>query len=128
VNGKIRGITVTTDHAGRIVIPKAIREREGLTAGTELNIRAENGKIELEVSCPPARWERRHGMLVMVPPPGAPAIGIETINRLIEGDRNSRGLVDPSELARLFPAATGQAPAAQATPDLTIVNPLGERA
>lgn len=106
-------MTVTIDGAGRIVIPKAIREREGLVAGTELEVRAANGRIELEVACPPAKWERCNGMLVMVPPAGAPPITLEMINQLIEQDRNERGLIDEAELARLFPPAAEQAGASR---------------
>lgn len=90
-------MTVTIDAAGRIVIPKAIRDREGLTAGTELNIRVENGKIEMEVSHAPSRLERRNGLLVFVPPPGSPAITHEMVNQWIEEDRNSRGVIDEPE-------------------------------
>ena len=38
---------VTLDKFGRIVIPKAIRRRLGLDAGTELSLEAENGTIVL---------------------------------------------------------------------------------
>jgi len=75
------------DGAGRIVIPKAIREREGLQAGTELEIRAEDGKIELEVAYAPVRLEERDGLLVAVPDPRAPKMTNEMVNELIERDR-----------------------------------------
>jgi len=93
----INTMTVTIDAAGRIVIPKAIRDREGLTAGTELEIRAENGRIELAVPYAPSRLERRNGLLVLVAPPGSPAITQEMVNQWIEEDRNSRGLIDEPE-------------------------------
>ena len=38
----------TIDKAGRIIIPKTIREMAGLTAGTEVDLRYENGRIEIE--------------------------------------------------------------------------------
>lgn len=101
---------VTIDSAGRIVIPKAIREREGLVAGTEMEISVENGRIELEM--PYAKLEWRDGHPVFVPPPGAPTITIEEINRLIEEDRNERGLIDEEELARWHAPAVEAAPAA----------------
>jgi len=91
-NGILNGMTVTMDGAGRIVIPKAIRDREGLQAGTELNIRVEDGKIKLEV--PYAKLEWRDGMPVLVAPPGSPTITHEMVNEWIEQDRNSRGLID----------------------------------
>ena len=82
------------DGAGRIVIPKAIRDREGLRAGTELNIRVEDGKIQLEAAYAPPRLERRNGLLVLVGDPRAPKITTEMVNQWIDEDRMSRGLVD----------------------------------
>ncbi|TVR07083.1 MAG: AbrB/MazE/SpoVT family DNA-binding domain-containing protein [Spirochaetaceae bacterium] len=46
---------VTVDSAGRLVIPKAIRERYGLKAGTELELVAEGDGIALV----PSRVEHR---------------------------------------------------------------------
>ena len=40
-------MNVTLDKFGRIVIPKAIRRRLGLDAGTELSLEAEDGDIVL---------------------------------------------------------------------------------
>ena len=37
-NGKINGMEVKIDTAGRIVVPKPIRQRLGLQAGTDLEI------------------------------------------------------------------------------------------
>jgi AbrB family looped-hinge helix DNA binding protein len=101
-------MTVTIDRAGRIVIPKAIRDREGLVAGTELNLRVDNGKIELEALYQPARLERRHGMLVFVPPPSAPTITLDMVNQWIEADRNSRGLIDEPGVVDAPPAVGKQ--------------------
>ena len=42
----------TIDKAGRIVVPKAIRDAMGLTAGGKVDIVFVDGKIEIEV--PPA--------------------------------------------------------------------------
>ena len=43
-------MTVTIDHAGRLVIPKAIREEAHLEAGETLEIRVRDGRIEIETS------------------------------------------------------------------------------
>ncbi len=40
---------ITIDAAGRIVIPKAIREAPGLYGGTEVEIGTREGRIEIEV-------------------------------------------------------------------------------
>lgn len=40
--------SVTMDRFGRILIPKKVRDRLGLTAGQELALDIENGKLMLE--------------------------------------------------------------------------------
>ncbi len=52
------------DSAGRVVVPKAARDELGLTAGTELELRVVDRRIEIEV--PPTRMrleEREHGVV-----------------------------------------------------------------
>ncbi len=49
----------TIDRAGRLVIPKEIRDRAGLTPGMPLNIRVHNGVIEIEPEGLPVRLEWR---------------------------------------------------------------------
>lgn len=39
---------VTVDSKGRVVLPQEIRERLGITAGTEVEIHEENGKAVVE--------------------------------------------------------------------------------
>lgn len=57
----------TIDGAGRVVVPKALRSQLGLTAGTELDIRVVDDRLEL--SRPPleAQLQERDGLLVAVP-------------------------------------------------------------
>lgn len=45
----------TIDSAGRIVIPKAIRDDAGLEPGTELEIEFRDGRIEIEPARVPMR-------------------------------------------------------------------------
>jgi AbrB family looped-hinge helix DNA binding protein len=49
----------TIDSAGRIVVPKPLRDELGLTGGTELDLRAVDGR--LEISIPPARVSLQDG-------------------------------------------------------------------
>jgi AbrB family looped-hinge helix DNA binding protein len=55
------------DAAGRIVVPKAIRVALGLRAGQPLDIRAADGKLEIEVSATPMHLEKRGKTVVAVP-------------------------------------------------------------
>lgn len=43
------------DAAGRVVVPKAIRDELGLTAGTPLEVRVVDRRIEIEVPATPMR-------------------------------------------------------------------------
>src|SRR5262245_8958127 len=52
------GMRTTIDKAGRLVIPAAIRERAGLTAGTELEITVDEFGVRLERIAPGPRLVR----------------------------------------------------------------------
>jgi AbrB family looped-hinge helix DNA binding protein len=47
--------TITIDRAGRVVIPKEIREEAGIEAGMPLEIRCREGRIEIEPRRRPVR-------------------------------------------------------------------------
>lgn len=53
----------TIDSAGRVVIPKALRERAGLRPGAELDIRESDGIIEIIPPPPQGRLIRKNGRL-----------------------------------------------------------------
>ena len=55
---------VSIDKAGRIVVPKAIRDRLGLTAGTELEIADQEDALILRPAFTQAAWREEDGMLV----------------------------------------------------------------
>lgn len=56
----------TIDAAGRIVIPKKLREQAGLQPGMELDVRCRDGRIEVEPAAPGYHMERRGRFLVAV--------------------------------------------------------------
>lgn len=76
----------TIDRAGRLVVPKAVREAAGLEPGVELNIDYQNGAIFIE----PASKVKlvRKGSLLVSTVPGAPKMTMEMSNRLIRRLRN----------------------------------------
>jgi len=57
----------TIDSAGRLVIPKEIRREAKLVAGTVLQIRWRNGRIEIEPAPVPVKLVRKGRLLVAVP-------------------------------------------------------------
>jgi AbrB family looped-hinge helix DNA binding protein len=59
--------TATIDAAGRLVVPKPIRELAHLEPGMLLEVRFRDGLIEIEPAPRTVRLERRGSVLVAVP-------------------------------------------------------------
>ena len=57
----------TIDRAGRLVVPKAVRDAAHLHPGTRVRFRVEAGRVEIE-SVPLAVKLERHGSLVVAVP------------------------------------------------------------
>ena len=74
----------TIDRAGRIVVPKALRLALGLRAGQELDIRARDGLLELEIAPTPMRLRRRGKGLVAVPDIELPALSVDQVRETLE--------------------------------------------
>lgn len=55
---------ITIDRAGRVVLPKALRDRFHLVPGTELDVRADTDGIRLEVHGSQPSLVTRHGVLI----------------------------------------------------------------
>jgi AbrB family looped-hinge helix DNA binding protein len=75
------------DSAGRIVIPKALRERLGLEPGRIVDIRERDGRIEIEPAPTPMTLVRRRGGQVAVPESPLPPLTDEIVRATIEGTR-----------------------------------------
>jgi AbrB family looped-hinge helix DNA binding protein len=80
----------TIDKAGRVVIPKAIRERAGFRPGMELEIEVSNGRVALEPAGPQGRIVYKNGLPYWETPPGTPPLTPEMINEWIRQDREDR--------------------------------------
>ncbi len=74
----------TIDAAGRIVVPKVLRDELGLTGGQELDIIGRDGRLEVEV--PPARLhlERRGALVVAVPDVELPILSADEVRATLE--------------------------------------------
>jgi AbrB family looped-hinge helix DNA binding protein len=74
----------TIDRAGRVVIPKELRERLELRAGTGLEIRERDGLIEIEPTSTPMRLHRRGALRVAVPEQPLPPLTDEIVRETLE--------------------------------------------
>lgn len=72
------------DAAGRVVIPKSIRDRLGLTGGQKIEVRERDGAIEIEPSATPMRLEQRDGHLVAVPEHELPVLADDLVRATLE--------------------------------------------
>ena len=78
----------TIDKAGRVVIPAALRERAGLSAGAELEITVDELGVRMERVAPPPRVVRLGGRLVARPTARADARPAVDVAALVEEERN----------------------------------------
>ena len=78
----------TIDKAGRVVIPAAIRERAGLSAGAALDITEDDLGIRLERVAAGPKLVKIGRRLVARPTVGADARPVVDIAKLIEDERN----------------------------------------
>ncbi len=78
---------VEIDKAGRIVIPKKMRDAMGLKAGSRLRVEQSLDELRLEPDVPEPHLEMRDGILVLVS--GPPLSGEDAIQS-IEEDRERR--------------------------------------
>ena len=75
------------DSAGRVVVPKPLREALGLTPGQVLEIRAENGRLEIEVAPTPMTLQKRGKGVVAVPETKLPALTAAHVRDILERTR-----------------------------------------
>lgn len=75
------------DSAGRVVIPKPLRDRLGLEPGQAVDIRERDGCIEIEPAATPMTLERRKGGPVAVPAEPLPPLTDDIVRATIEGTR-----------------------------------------
>jgi AbrB family looped-hinge helix DNA binding protein len=59
-------VEATLDHVGRLVVPKALRDRLGLVAGSKVDVSLYGDGIHISPSGRTARLEHRDGRLVAV--------------------------------------------------------------
>lgn len=72
------------DAAGRVVVPKAARDELGLQAGTELDLRVVDGRIEMAVPLTPMRLEPAEHGVVAVADRDMPALTAEQVRDTLD--------------------------------------------
>ncbi len=75
---------VSIDSAGRIVIPKALRQALDLKPGQPLEIRAGDGRLEIEVAPTPIKLLKRGKGVVAVPATSLPKLTADQVRETIE--------------------------------------------
>lgn len=86
-HGSVRGMRVTIDQAGRIVVPKALRAELQLQGGAALEIRVRDGRLELEPVATPMRLVTRGKGLVATTDEPLPPIDAEYVRVVMESLR-----------------------------------------
>lgn len=74
----------TIDGAGRIVVPKAIREVLGLYGGQEIELRATESGIEIEVPPTEMHLEEQDGLLVAVSQVALPRLTRDAVRETLD--------------------------------------------
>ena len=82
--GNINAMKATLDATGRIVVPKSLRQALGLKPGQSLEIRAGDGRLEIEIAPTPMRLKKRGKGIVAVPDAELPALTAEQVRDTLE--------------------------------------------
>lgn len=80
-------MTTTMDSAGRVVLPKAARERAGIRPGAELEVRVIDGRIELEPAPARVTIEQQDGFWVAVPAEVGPVLTHDDVEATVDAIR-----------------------------------------
>jgi AbrB family looped-hinge helix DNA binding protein len=74
----------TIDSAGRVVVPKALREALDLKPGQPLEIRAGDGRLEIEIAPTPLELKKRGKGVVAVPLADLPKLTADKVRETLE--------------------------------------------
>jgi len=77
-------MVTTIDSAGRIVIPKRLREELGFKPGQHLELHATDGRLEIEHPATAMRLEKRGGRLVAVADRPMPPLTSDLVRETLE--------------------------------------------
>lgn len=77
----------TIDGAGRVIVPKAFRDRLGLGGGTEVEILLQDGAVRIEPAPTPMRIEGEGRDVYAVPDREMPALTATQVRDALEQTR-----------------------------------------
>lgn len=80
----------TIDRAGRVVIPKSIRDQLGLRGGTELEIREQDGRVDIAVVGPTAYVDRSGPRPILRVRGDVPLLTDENVRQVLNQVRGER--------------------------------------
>ncbi len=80
----VHGMKVTIDTAGRMVVPKSLRDELGITGAGEVEMTASDGRVEISVPDVDARVEQRGGLPVIATDELAPTLTVEAARSAID--------------------------------------------
>jgi len=75
-------IETTIDSAGRVVLPKAVRERAGILPGMTLRVTVEEGRVEIEPATREVRIVQRGPLRIAVPVEEGPPLTHEVVEEV----------------------------------------------
>ncbi len=82
--GTISAMKTTIDSAGRIVVPKSLRQALNLKPGQSLEIRAGDGRLEIEIAATPMTLQKRGKDVVAIPEVELPTLTAEEVREVLE--------------------------------------------
>lgn len=80
----ICAMKTTMDSAGRIVVPKSLRLALNLQPGQALDIRAGDGRLEIELSATPMTLQKRGNDVVAIPESELPTLTADLVRETLE--------------------------------------------
>lgn len=83
---------ITIDSAGRLVIPREIRRQAGIQPGMALDVRWQDGRIEIEPAVLSVRVERQGHLLVAVTEDEGATLSTEAVEAMRERLQVERGV------------------------------------
>jgi AbrB family looped-hinge helix DNA binding protein len=87
IYGIISAMKAAIDAAGRIVVPKLLRDALGLKPGQPLEIRAEDGRLEIAIAPTAVKLKKRGKGLVAVPDAKLPPLTADLVRDTLERTR-----------------------------------------